>query len=276
MNALLGVLFGLLSMSGFGIVDYVVGGSAKKIGAFRTSFWGLASRMPMMLILIPIFMKGYNLNAFLLAVIALAGIAAAAGALGLSKGMRVGNISIISPITASYPIVTILLSLAFLNQQITPIEEACIALIMLGTVLVSLNIANILKSGTRKTHLGIEFAMVSALGWGFFFFFITVLTEHVGWFASMLFVSVPQFLFYLAYGHFNKEEFGTFSSNSKAFLAIGILGIIGFIGYNVGVTYTYTAIVTPISAASIVITVLMAVALLKEKLTIHQKFGIVM
>jgi bacterial/archaeal transporter family protein len=198
------------------------------------------------------------------------------GALGLSKGMRIGNASIISPITSVYPVITIFLSLIFLKEPITAFQSFCIVLIIIGTVLISLNLKNILKSDARKTHLGIEFALISLVGWGLFFFFISILTTQVGWFESMLLATIPQLAFFLLYGYITKDKFRISTNSLPKLSFMGFLAFLGFIGYNLGVTYTYTSIVTPISAASIVIVVILAVLLLKEKLELYQILGILM
>jgi drug/metabolite transporter (DMT)-like permease len=276
LDFVIGILFGLLSMLGFGIVDYIVGESSKRTGAFKTSFWSLVARLALLIILAPFLLSYVSLQPYDILIIILAAIAGAIGALGLSYGMRAGNISVISPITAAYPVVTIALSLIFLRELVTSVQSVLIVIIIAGTVLVSLNLKNILKSNLRKTHLGIEFALVSLVGWGAFFFFMSILAIRIGWFESTLFVTLPQLCIYLLYGHLSKTGFKVELRTFSTFAIMGFLSLLGFLAYNIGVTYAYTAIVTPISAASVLITILMAVVLLKEKLALYQKLGMVM
>jgi len=276
LNLILGILFAILSLLGFGFVDFLVGGSSKRLGAYTTSLWLLLTRVVLLILLIPFLLSYISPQPFLIPIILLTAIAGIMGALGLSKGMRVGNISIISPITAIYPVITIFLSLLFLNEPITAFQSLCIVLIVLGTILVSLNLKNMMKSGARKMHLGIEFALISALGWGLFFFFMTILTAQIGWFESSIIVAIPQLCFLLLYGYLTRERFSVPQNMLPRLSFLGVLALLGLVGFNLGVTYTYAVIVTPISAASIVITVVLAVVLLKEKLESYQKLGMLM
>ncbi len=276
MNLIIGILFSIVSMLGFGLVDYLVGGFSKQIGAFNTSFWNLVARIIILMIAAPFLLSGFSLTPYLVILLVLAAVSQSIGALGLAKGMRVGSISVISPITATYPVVTIFLALFFLNQAITTLQWLCILVIIAGTLLVSINLKNMLKADSKKLHLGIEFALASAIGWGFFFFFMTLLTQAIGWFPSLLLVIIPQFVIYLAYGYLAKEDFKVKLAWAPRFLVMGLLALIGFIGYNLGVTYTYTAIVAPISAASIIITIFLAMLFFKEKLELYQKIGMLM
>ena len=80
----------------------------------------------------------------------------------------------------------------------------------------------------------------------------------------------------LVYGNFTKISLKPDNKNLSAIVIIAILNLAALLAYNLGVTYNYTTIVAPISAAAPAVTILLAILLLKEKLATDQKFGIIL
>ncbi len=261
-------------MVGFGIVNYLIGHYAKRVGAFQTSFWTLATRVIFLLILAPFLFNYSTFSLYIIAIALLAGLSSTIGGLGLAYGMKEGNISVIVTIDAAYPVVTIVLGLILLNEPITTFQALCIVLIMFGNILAASNLKGILNSAIRKTQLGVKFALLAMVGWGLFFFFLGILTAKVGWFQSAFLASIAQVIFYFVYGYATKSGYKVNMNALFGFFVMGFISLVAFLAYNIGVTYNYISIVTPISAASIIVTVLMAMILMKEKLASSQKIGV--
>jgi len=79
-----------------------------------------------------------------------------------------------------------------------------------------------------------------------------------------------------AYGALIKTEMKPNRGSLGLLIVIGVLNVIAFLSYDLGVTYGYTAMVAPVSAASPIITVSLALIFLKEKLALDQKIGILL
>ena len=108
---------------------------------------------------------------------------------------------------------------------------------------------------------------------GVLFVLIAVLVRELSWFLPMLFIKAAMVVYLLSYGS-AKKSLG-FPRNVALFiLFIGILEVVAFLSYGVGITSEYTSIVAPIGAAFPVVTIVLARIFLKEVLEINQKIGV--
>ena len=168
---------------------------------------------------------------------------------------------------------TAILSLIFFSQQLTIIQIISVALIVLGTILVSF------KSGKlhpNKGHLGAGYAIIAMVSWGGFFFIISWAVQSVGWFTAGLLVEAMTVAVYLIYSTATKTQVSIRSKHYPYLAMLGVLNMIGFLSYNLGVTYGYTFIVAPVSGAAPVIVILFSLLVLKEGLSGNQKLGVLL
>ncbi len=149
-------------------------------------------------------------------------------------------------------------------------------MIVIGTILVSFDVRNTFNSKSKKRNLGVTWALLALFTTGLYFFLISFLVSSVGWFGAALLTTPLVILFMLVYGNFTKISLKPDNKNLSAIVIIAILNLAALLAYNLGVTYNYTTIVAPISAAAPAVTILLAILLLKEKLATDQKFGIIL
>ncbi len=270
----IGIVFGIFAMIGFGVQDFLIAKMSKQIGSFRTSLWYILLSFVIFIIL-ALFLFSYNsINLFTIILLLLTGFVLVMAILSFTKGLEVGNISIIATIGNTWGVVTAVLGFVIIGQKINNFQILDICLIIIGTVLISLNLKDILKLNPKKLHMGLKYAFIAAFTYGLYFFLLSLLVKSLGWFDAAFLVIIPTILFLLLYGTLTSKKLNV-KSNYLLFLAlIGVLGIVGILSYNLGVTYNYTDIVAPISSASPLITIVLASLLLKEKLTNNQKVGV--
>lgn len=67
-----------------------------------------------------------------------AGAFGGAGYVLFMKALKTGKASVVMPLTALYPAVTVVLAVAFLGERLTPVRAAGIALAILAAILLSL------------------------------------------------------------------------------------------------------------------------------------------
>ncbi len=276
MNSIIGILFGISAMLGFGFESFLLVKISRKIGAFRAVLW-MEIFLVIMFAVLAIFLFNYkSIGIFTIALIILTAIIDMAGLFAYSKGLQVGNVSIVATVASAWGAVTAVLGVVFLGETLTLFQILDICLIIAGTVLVSFELKNMQKMSLKRRNLGLGYALITVFGWGAFFFLISFLVKSLGWFSAGFLVAIPTMFLFILYGTTTKSKLSIGKGSLGLIVVMSALNLIAFLSYNLGVSYNYTAIVAPISAASPVIVILLALVFLKEKLAINQKLGIFM
>lgn len=106
----------------------------------------------------------------------LAGILNCGATLTLFRSFEVGKLAVVAPISASYPVLTVLLSVLS-GEHLHAARIAGIALTLLGVILVAggeKKPENHDVEGLRRSGKGISWALCSAVGFGFLFWLLGV------------------------------------------------------------------------------------------------------
>jgi drug/metabolite transporter (DMT)-like permease len=275
----IGFLSGLLSMLGWGIADFLAAKSSRKIGYLPTYFW--TQLIAFLIALIYFFLKFPTLNVnnlpqFLLFLLS-AGILFMVGSLAFYKGFVVGQVSLVSPIGASWTTVTVILSVIFL-KEILPINQiVAIILIILGIILVSTNLKEVFKMKKFLLLAGAKEGFIAMLTWGLSLFLIVPVSKTLGWFLPVLMLKLFGLLFLLGYVMWTKQSLRiNFQLSILTLLFfIGFLDLVAFFGYSFGVEGEYASTIAPVAASFPLVTVVLARIFIKEKIVLNQVFGIV-
>ncbi len=271
---LIGVLFGIFTMISFGVQDFLMAKISRHIGSFRTSLWFVLLSFIVFIVLALFLFTGSGIDPFMVILLIITGFVSVTAILSFTKGLEIGNVSIIATVGNTWGAITALLGFLILGQRIGSFQILDICLIIIGTVLVSLNLKDVFKLKPNKFHLGLRYAFVAAVAFGLYFFLLSFLTKTLGWFDTAFLVTIPMVLFLLLYGTLTDNKLKVKESRMPLLFLIGILSIVGLLSYNLGVTYNYTDIVAPVSSASPLVTIILAFLFLKERLTNSQKIGV--
>src|SRR5271169_1182057 len=102
------------------------------------------------------------------------------GTLALYRSFEIGKMSMVAPISASYPALTMLLS-AFTGERLTPVRLAGFAMILMGVMVVAQGERppgedHALDPPTRpgKNRLGVGWALLSAVAFGVMFWILGI------------------------------------------------------------------------------------------------------
>src|SRR5215831_17182861 len=175
----MGILLGLATAVCWGSADLFARFAARRIGAFRTMLYMQACGFCMMTLVMRQLGGWGGLfdgsGWWPWAWGALAGALNTVSTLALYRSFEIGKLSIVAPISASYPVLTMLLS-ALTGERLTLIRLAGSLLAIAGVVLVAggVKAAEHADPGghhTRhgKEQLGVGWALLSALGFGVMF-----------------------------------------------------------------------------------------------------------
>ncbi|MCL4270161.1 MAG: DMT family transporter [Anaerolineales bacterium] len=270
------ILCGISGMVGWGIYDFLGGVFAKQIGSFKALFWSQLAGLISLIVLAMIFKPIFHLPVLTLVLFPIASMVYSAGYLFFFKGFEIGNVSIVAATMNLWAVFTMIFAFTFMGQRLSVTQTIGVLLILVGVVLASVNWSEIRE---QKFHLsaGVKEAIAGAFFFGIFWNISEIISENIGWLHTTLLVKFGIIVFLLAFSAVAKRELGLGSTASKTKSAILLMGIIeaGAVAIvNYGLTIGDAILITPIASALSIVTILLAIIFLKDKITKFQGFGI--
>jgi drug/metabolite transporter (DMT)-like permease len=174
----MGILLGVLTAVFWGGSDFLARFATHRIGTLRTTLYMQFTGLLLLTIALPWLGgwghladgSGWRPWAWGVA----AGLLNSAGTLSLYRSFEVGKLAIVAPISSSYPVLTVLLSVAS-GEQLRPARIVGIACTILGVVLVAAGEkapAMEEPNGSRRSGKGTGWAACAALGFGVLFWLL--------------------------------------------------------------------------------------------------------
>ncbi len=198
----------------------------------------------------------------------------------LLKAFKYGKLGVISPISSSRILITTFVGVVFIKDALNPSQIVFVLMIFMGVVLCSVNFKDFKGSDTFKLKSGVPFALANALLWGIVFPYYSVPSMFLGaFFFSLLLESTGLVLSFVATRAvkgsflFTKQEF---KERGPLMLLLGLFGGIGVVSVNLGYATGHVSIVSAISSALPLITVLYGYIVYKEKLQAKQYLGVIL
>ena len=275
-TALISLLSGLGGMFGWGIYDFFAGVYSKKIGPYKTFFWSQLAGLFFVFLLTSLFSIALNLSVLIVILLPIAALFYSAGYLFFMKGFEVGNISIVAAIMNLWAVFTMFFAFVFMGQRLSALQTVGVLLIISGATLASLNWSEI-KNKRFQLSIGVKETVTGAFFFGVFWNISEVISEEIGWLLTTLFVKMGIILFLLLLALFIKRELSLAKAAVKTKLVVVMIGIIeaGAVAFvNYGLSIGDAILITPIASALSVVTILMAIIFLKERVTKLQGLGI--
>ena len=264
-------------MFGWGIYDFFAGVYSKKIGPYKTFFWSQSAGLLFVLLLIPVFTTTLNIPVLTIILFPIAALFYSVGYLFFMKGFEVGNISIVAAIMNLWAVFTMLIAFVFMGQRLSALQSMGVLMIVSGATLASLN-WNEINNRSFQISSGVKETVLGAFFFGVFWNISEVISENVGWLWTTVFVKIEIILFLLLISFFMKREIYLTKTGTKTKLMLVLMGILeaGAVAIvNFGLTIGDAILITPIASALSVVTILMAIVFLKDKVTKLQGLGII-
>ncbi len=273
------IVSGLSAMFGWGSADFLASTSIKKLGTFRTFFWMMVVGFVEITLAMIFITKNYEISFFLIFLIVVSSFVWVVGYLLLYRAFEIGAIPIVSTVVTSQSVFAVIAGIFFFHESLSLLKVLFILLIILGSICVSLDF-DFFKQGKINFLKGFKEAAISALLFGIIFLpFNKYLTEN----ADLLFVNFLTRLFSLLIlvfiAFFARKTLKLELKNNKdnlVLLSVGVLDVSALLSLSFGLSNGLAVIVAPISQSLSIVTILLAVIFLKEKLKINQIIGIVM
>jgi drug/metabolite transporter (DMT)-like permease len=170
------VIWGLGAALGWGLADLFAAFSGRRIGSWATlvlAQFAAAIVMAVVVVVLRPSWDGFGEVAPWL----LGNTVFVVGAyLALYHALEVGRIAVISPVLASYAVIPVLLAVILLDESLSAVQIAAIAITILGAVLTSTDL-RALREGTHTMPKGLPWAVAAAVLFG-------VATYTLGWAAQ--------------------------------------------------------------------------------------------
>lgn len=273
---IISILSGITGMFGWGLYDFLGGVFAKQIGPYKSFFWSQLAGLASMLLLALLMSPSMDVPSGAVFLFPVAALLYSAGYLFFFKGFEVGNMSIVAATMNLWAVFTMLFAFTFMGQRLSPSQTIGVVMILAGVTLASLNWSEIQQ---RKFQLstGVREAIAGAFFFGIYWNVSEIIVEQVGWLVSTALIKLGIVVFMLFFFVLSKREISLAGTAGKTTAAIFIMGVIeaGAVAVvNYGLTIGDAILITPIASALSIVTILLAIIFLKERITKTQGIGV--
>ncbi len=282
----MGILLGLATALCWGSADLFARFATRKLGTFRTMLYMQACGWLLLTLVMPQLggwghlADGSGWRPWAWGI--LAGCLNTVSTLALYRSFEIGKMSIVAPLSASYPVLTLLLSM-LTGERLTLVRLAGIILTIVGVVLVASGEripedASLLdeKAHAGKKNLGVGWALVSAIGFGVMFWLLGIrVVPALGaapcvWTIRATSVCATLLVILLA-----RHSMAPPSKRDVPWIfAVGLLDTSAYVLNNYGMQHEQVSVVSVLASLYGAVTVALAAILLHEHISRSQWLGI--
>ena len=212
----------------------------------------------------------------------LAGVLSTSSTLALYRSFEIGKLSVVAPLSASYPALTTLLA-ALTGERLTRLRFAGIALIMVGVVVVArgeripddANLGEKTRPGTRM--LGVGWALFSAAGFGVMFWLLgTRVVPLLGSAPSVWLIRLTSVVLTTVVVLILRQPFALPGARANRWVVgVGILDTSAYLLNNYAMQREQVSVVSVLASMYGAVTVALAAIFLREHISRAQWIGVV-
>lgn len=273
-DLLIALIAGLGSMVGWGSADFFAKKTIDVLGDLKTLFWAQLIGILPLIIIFAVHHTISPLNHLDPLYLVLFGIFSAVSYLPLYAGFGKGEVSLLSPIFASYSVVVVLLSAVFLHEHIAPHSWIAILVVFAGILLISSDPRELRGSlrHINKRVKGIPDVAAAMLLYSFWLFFFDKFLQDKNWVFPLLVIRIVAVLTLFVYAKTRKISLAVGDRGLWKFLAcIGVFDVAAFAFVSYGFSNSsHTSVIAVLSATFSVPTIILAALFLKEKIRPYQ------
>jgi drug/metabolite transporter (DMT)-like permease len=278
----MGIQLGLLAALGWGTADFIARGSTRSIGTMRTLFYvqfiGAISLAVYLLTSGELLRLSAEIEPQMWLLALLAALLAVGSSILLYRSFEVGIISIVSPIAASYAVITVILAL-FIGETLTTLRAIGVLAALSGVILASISKSESKgESRIRRWTIppGVLLAIAAAIGYGITFWLIGFyVTPVFGGIVPVVVMRWTTIVVLLLGAIVTPMSLRPPRMNGwLPILVVGVLDTVGFVASNSGVLTEQVSIVAVLSSLFSAVTVVLASIFIREQLARTQWLGI--
>ncbi|MGA8145327.1 MAG: DMT family transporter [Candidatus Acidiferrales bacterium] len=277
------IVLGLTGALCWGGADFAARFASRRVGAFRTLFFMQFFGFIALSVYLKFrggFFEGIAPGWHPWALAALAGVINMTASLALYYSFQIGVMSIVAPVSSSYPALTVALAIMS-GEKITALRGAGLAITLVGVILAATSFApDALHPSKESAHIakGVGWAIAAALGFGVLFWFLGFyVVPAVGSTISVWVIRLTSFSV-LGFAAVPARQSLRLPSGRVWWLlaAVGFMDTAAFVANNAGLHTGQVSVVSVLASLYGAVTVVLAWIFLREKLERTQWFGIVL
>lgn len=276
-TTLIATLGGLWAMLAWGASDWLAARSSKQISPYAVN---LAIQLPgiiiwpLMLLISSQPIPDLHNTLILFA----AGFCFSIAYISFVKALSKGHVGVVVPVSSTYPIITILLSVIFLSSIFTHQQYLAMFVIVAGVCLLGYE-RNTEKIPLRVLHRETTLALVAGLFWGLGNFFQNIVIGREQWISVVFIINIAMYIaviiLTLIFSRYDIKNFRRSVSNKYALWA-GVLLSIGSLGFYYASGRAASVIIpSVIASASPLVASSMSAVFDKEMLGVVKRAGAV-
>jgi len=270
-----GIIFGLISMLGFGLSSSLSPIPAKRLGVMNAVFFRGIFMCLIFILLLPFFLSGTTFSSKYILIALAISVLAFIPLSTFLKALSIGKLGIITPIANSSIIFTVLFSILFFNESLNTVQLGSILLILLGIILISINFKDIKNSHIFKMSSGIPYALLTCVLWGLMFSLYKIPVMVLGPILTALIIEIGIFIISLIQILKTGKKINMPDKSTLNYLILlSIFTAIGGAFFNFGIMVAEVSIVAAISMANPLIATIYGKYVYKETINIQQYFAI--
>lgn len=288
-----GLFLGLGAAIAWGFTDVAASIAGRRYGSLRvlvtTRVVGVVVLVGIVLVAIGLgrALPGFDPSMVVLA--GASGIVACLGYLGAFTALRIGPISVVSPVISAYGGLTVVLAVVIRGESMSPVQAAGAIVATIGVMLVGL----VIDDGWRSTRIagpGVAFAGLAMLGFAFGTLIIAEPTRVLGFLPALTVARIADSTLavaLLAIALARRPRWavpllsaeGRLVGRAKAWpasavvISAGLLDVVGFVAFGIGLETSLVWLVGLASSFGPVFAVAIAVLVLGERPRPVQWFG---
>jgi drug/metabolite transporter (DMT)-like permease len=268
------LLAGLGSMVGWGSADFFAKKTIDKIGDIRTLFWQQLLGIIPLVVLFLFSPHLPHLHRFDLLFLLLLGAVSGLSYLPLYNGFGKGQLSLLSPIFASYSVLVAIISVVFLGEPLYLKRSLAIVIVLVGVLLISTDLKDFGRSMHKKAFklAGLPEVASATVVYSIWLVFLDQFMNGKQWVFYILLIRIFSTLTLLAYTRVKHIPLWVKDRQLWKFLAfIGLFDVMAYSFVSYGFSHTqYPSVIVVLSATFSLPTLLLARVFLKERITKYQ------
>ncbi len=270
------MIFGLGAALGWGLADFGGAVAGRRIGSRAVAI--VAQGLSAVAVSLVFFLGGHHAGetAPIVWWMVLNGVVSAAAYTTHYRALQLGPLAVVSPVSATYAVVGVGLSMVVLGERPGPVALAGAAVTLLGVMLASTDLKK-LRAGTHGVPPGLPWALAAAVLFGVGGFILGWGSKQIGWLPALWASRTMQFAGFAIVASARPGGIGRIGGNvgTWAAVATGAADLFGVSMFSYGAHAGFVSIVLVTSAIFPLIAVVLSVYYLHERPVFNQLVGAV-
>lgn len=264
----MGVLFGILAASCWGLGDFFITLLTRRVGDVRSLGWTqIVSLLLWGAMLFAV--GGMPFDARTLLIVLFAAVLHVAGLKLTYRAFEVGTLSLVSPLASGFAVVTAVLALIFGHSP------AGVALLGAGLLVGGIGLATAAQGSGPRTLKGVPEAIGSALAFGGMFYLFDGIVEKAGYVGPLVLLKTLASLTFCLPNLRTMVDFREVKISTVGLVvAVAVADTAAWLAFIFGMRTEYVSIVTAVASLFSVVTIVLAGLVLRERLRPAQWAGV--